>query len=247
MKLDECDGSDYTGSWFFPDYTRFPSGLTGEEEKNLYGAMAARVIRDAFFQEDKRTYSQIRAGYSHAAPMPFVLYSDLYDHRQFARALGNAGFCGLLWSPEVRQSSSQEELIRRVQTVVFPPLSMINAWMVPHPPWKQFDTEKNRRNEFLSGDGLQERVRKYLLLRNRLVPYLYAAFAGCERNGTPPFRPLVMDYPQDERFREADDCYMMGDALLVAPVFYEKDGERAGRKVALPRGKWWTTGKALLT
>ena len=31
VKLEECDGADYTGGWFFPDDTRFPSGLAGEE------------------------------------------------------------------------------------------------------------------------------------------------------------------------------------------------------------------------
>lgn len=243
VKLDECDGSDYTGNWFFPDYTRFPSGLTGEEEKNLYGAMAVRAIWKIFLQEDKRTWSQVRANYSHGAPVPFVLYSDLYDHRQFVRALCNAGFCGLLWSPEVRQSHSEEELIRRIQTVIFSPLSIINAWMVPNPPWKQFNIEKNRNNDLLMDDSLQKKVRKLLLLRNRLVPYLYTAFFRYEKDGTPPFRPVVMDYPQDERFWENDDCYMMGDSLLVAPLMSGAGTEEKGRNVCLPQGRWfefWT-------
>lgn len=237
VKLDECDGSDYTGHWFFPEYARFPSGLTGEEEKNLYGAMAARAIKAAYAREDLRTFSQVRANYSHGAPMPFVLYSDLYDHRQFIRALCNAGFSGLLWSPEVRQSESAQELIRRVQAVVFSPLSMINGWMVPNPPWKQFDIEKNKKGELLADDGLQARVRRLLGMRNRLVPYLYAAFFRYEQDGMPPFRPMVMEYPQDGRFWEADDCYMMGDSLFVAPYF--ADIAQTGREVCLPQGGWY--------
>ncbi len=236
-KLDECDGADYTGHWFFPDYARFPSGLGGEEEKNLYGAMAARAIGEAYRREDRRTFSQVRANYSHGAPLPFVLYSDLYDHRQFVRALCNAGFSGLLWSPEVRQSGSEKELMRRVQTVVFSPLSLINAWMVPNPPWKQFDIDKNRENDLLQDDVLQNRVRRLLGVRNRLVPYLYTSFFRYEQEGTPPFRPMVMDYPQEERFWETDDCYMMGDSLLVAPLL--ADSAQDGRTVCLPQGNWY--------
>lgn len=239
VKLDECDGSDYTGGWFFPDYAKFPSGLTGEQEKNLYGAMITRVLQRSFERQGKRTYSQIRANYSYGAPMPYVLYSDLYDHRQFVRALCNAGFCGLLWSPEVRQCQSGRELICRVQTTVFSPLSLINAWMIPNPPWKQYEIEKNLAGEFLADDCLEKEVRELLELRNRLVPYLYSAFYFYEKEGTPPFRPLVMDFPEDPAVWDIDDSYMMGDSLLVAPLFEGNEPEKAGRNVYLPEGKWY--------
>ena len=40
----------------------------------------------------------------------------------YIRALVNSGFSGLLWCPEVRQAESVEDLIRRLQSVVFSPL-----------------------------------------------------------------------------------------------------------------------------
>ena len=226
VKLDECDGSDYTGNWFFPDYTKFPSGLCGEEEKNLYGALVMRTIQKSFLHRNRRTYSQIRANYSYAASMPYVLYSDLYDHKQFIRALCNAGFSGLLWAPEVRQCASGKELLRRIQTVVFSPLSLINAWMIPNPPWKQYEEE-----------DILNKVRKLLKLRNQLIPYLYTAFFEYEKYGTPPFRPMVMDFPGEKELWEVDDCYMMGNSLLVAPIC--ADSGEAGRNVYLPEGKWY--------
>ena len=248
VKLDECDGSDYTGGWFYPDYSQFPSGLSGQEEKNLYGAMVIRAIQAAFERQNKRTWSQVRANYSHAAPMPYVLYSDLYDHEVFVRGVVNAGMAGLLWTPEVRQCTSAEELLRRVQAVVFSPMSQINAWMIPNPPWKQYEIEKNLKNELLEDDTLQDKVRSLFGLRNQLVPYLYSAYYFYEKDGTPVFRPLVLDYPDDENVWNADDCYMMGDAFLVAPVIAPKEGERdpGGRSVYLPAGIWydfWTEQK----
>lgn len=77
----------------------------------MYGALVMRAIQKSFLHKNRRTYSQIRANYSYAAPMPYVLYSDLYDHKQFIRALCNAGFSGLLWAPEVRQCASGKELL----------------------------------------------------------------------------------------------------------------------------------------
>ena len=251
VKLDECDGSDYTGGWFFPEYAQFPSGLTGDEEKNLYGAMVIRAIQAAFKKQNKRTWSQARANYSYGAPMPYVLYSDLYDHRVFVRGVVNAGISGLLWTPEVRQCDSADELVRRIQATVFSPMSQINAWSFPNPPWKQFLRDKNRCDELLDEEEmqkLQDRVRKMLKVRNQLVPYLYSAYYLYEKEGTPAFRPLVLDFPGDENIWEMDDCYMMGDALLVAPVIAPKAGEKdpGGREVYLPAGNWydfWTEEK----
>ena len=36
-KLDECDNSDYTGFWSFPEISRFPSGLDGEQAHSRFG------------------------------------------------------------------------------------------------------------------------------------------------------------------------------------------------------------------
>jgi alpha-glucosidase len=82
--------------------------------------------------------------------------------------------------------------------------------------------------------------RKMLKLRQRLLPYLYSLFEECHRTGAPILRPLLFDYPEDETTYTADDEFLLGDALLVAPI------TRPGiehRHVYLPRGCWfhyWT-------
>jgi len=235
FKLDECDNSDYTNGWSFPDFAQFPSGLDGEQMHQVFGLRYQDAILRQFQERRKPTYNLVRSSGALAAPYPFVLYSDLYGHREFVRALVNAGFSGLLWCPEVRDAASEEDLIRRLQTVVFAPMAMVNAWYIKNPPWKQIDQKKNNANELSAGwQALEQRCKSIIEWRMRLVPYLRGAFAEYELNGTPPFRALIMDHPDDPSLLTVDDEYMMGDRLLVAPLFAGEDS----RKVVLPKGEW---------
>ena len=134
FKLDECDNSDFTGGWSFPEASQFPSGVDGEQMHSLFGLRYQSALWQQFQQRKQPTYSLVRSSGALASPYPFVLYSDLYNHRQFVRALVNSGFSGLLWCPEVRDAKNEEDLLRRLQTVVFSPLAMINGWYIPNPP-----------------------------------------------------------------------------------------------------------------
>jgi alpha-D-xyloside xylohydrolase len=240
FKLDECDNSDFTGGWSFPEFSQFPSGIDGEQMHSVFGLRYQQAILDQYKQRGIETYCLVRSSGALAAPYPFVLYSDLYDHRQFIRGVLNAGFSGLLWCPEVRDASSEEDLIRRLQSVVFSPLAMINAWYIVNPPWKQIDRTKNNANQLADNwQALEARCREIIGWRMQIVPYLRAAFAKYAADGTPPFRALPLDWPGDTSLAQVDDEYMIGDRLLVAPLFA---GEPS-RKVALPEGTWhdfWT-------
>ncbi|MGB0073672.1 MAG: hypothetical protein WBE56_02935 [Terracidiphilus sp.] len=66
------------------------------------------------------------------------------------------------------------------------------------------------------------------------MPYLIAAFQRYSTDGAPPFRALVLDAPNDKRLYSVDDQYMIGDRMMVAPLFA---GEPS-RKVVLPEGGW---------
>ena len=239
FKLDECDGSDFTEGWSWPDFARFPSGLDGEQMHAAFGLGYQHAILDAFRKRNLPTLGLVRSSGALAAPYPFVLYSDLYDHRQFIRALLNAGFGGLLWCPEVRDAVSEEDLLRRLQSVVFSPLAMVNAWYIRNPPWKQIDRERNNADDFSpQWQTLEARCRETLGWRMSLVAYLSSAFAQYAADGTPAFRALVLDFP-DASLHTVDDQYVVGDRLLVAPMFA---GE-PGRAVVLPAGDWhdfWT-------
>jgi alpha-D-xyloside xylohydrolase len=240
FKLDECDNSDYTHNWSFPECSVFPSGADGEQMHSVFGLRYQMAIWDAFRKRGRETYGLVRSSGALAAPYPFVLYSDLYDHRDYIRALANSGFSGLLWCPEVRQADNAEDLIRRLQSVVFSPLAQVDCWYMKNPPWKQTNRALNNADRYFDDwQQLEDRCREIIGWRMQLVPYLTAAFQRYADDGTPPFRALVLDSPGDKRLHKVDDQYLVGDRMMVAPLFA---GEKS-RKVVFPEGNWhdfWT-------
>lgn len=235
FKLDECDNSDFTGGWSFPECSAFPSGVDGEQMHNLFGLRYQMALWNEFRKRNQPTCNLVRSSGALAAPYPFVLYSDLYVHRDFIRALVNSGFSGLLWCPEVRDAVNEEDLVRRLQSVVFSPLAMVNGWYIKNPPWKQLNRQLNNRDQLLEGwEKLEDRCREIIGWRMQLVPYLKAAFQRYAEDGTPPFRALALDAPQDKQLHRVDDQYMIGDRMMVAPLFA---GEPS-RRVVLPAEIW---------
>ena len=228
FKLDECDSSDNTGSWSFPLSAWFPSGMDGEQYHSLFGTLYAQVLMEAL--GENKTLSEIRNMGALAASYPFVLYSDLYDHKDFIRGVTTAPFSGLLWSPEVRHAGSKEELIRRLQVVVFSIQCLINAWYCPDVPWRELNCEAE--------------VKELLQLRVKLMPKLLEAFRLYKETGKPPVRALVMDWTEDPEVWNMDDEYMFCEDLLVAPI---AAGCGDTRKVYLPTGEWedYFTGEAI--
>lgn len=63
-------------------------------------------------------------------------------------------------------------------------------------------------------------VRKFTRLKCRLMPYLYGAAVEAHKHGTPMMRPMMLEFPDDPACDTLDRQYMMGESLLVAPVFH---------------------------
>lgn len=74
--------------------------------------------------------------------------------------------------------------------------------------------------------------------RERLLPYFVTLAHLAQRTGAPYVRPLWWHRFQDRGLRECDDAFLLGDALLVAPVL---DAGARSRRVRLPRGCWYDT------
>lgn len=242
-KMDENDGFD---SWLWPDVATFPSGIAAEQLRTLYGSLMQYATTKMYRAQNIRTYGQVRAANAGTNSYPYVLYNDYYDHKGFITALINSSFIGVLWTPEVRSSSTSEEWLRRMQTVCFSPIAQLNAWADGTKPWTFPDVEKE--------------IKEISLLRIQLIPYLYSTFADYAFYGTPPVRAMNLEegyaveaeteqgkldatenpYAMAIR-REVKDQFMVGENILVAPLF---TGQKE-RKVVLPKGKWFDfyTGK----
>lgn len=71
-------------------------------------------------------------------------------------------------------------------------------------------------------------------LKCRLMPYLYARAIEAHEEGVPVLRPMVFEFTSDPAVRYLDAQYMLGEALLVAPILQE-DG---CCQYYLPKGCW---------
>lgn len=79
-----------------------------------------------------------------------------------------------------------------------------------------------------------EVLAKFVKCKCALMPYLYAQAVRAHEEGRPMLRPMILDFPQDRSCETLDKQYMLGDSLLVAPIFKES-GEV---EYYLPKGKW---------
>ncbi len=77
-------------------------------------------------------------------------------------------------------------------------------------------------------------LRLFTKLKCRLMPYLWSAALQAHREGVPMMRAMVLEFPGDPGCEALDRQYMLGDSLLVAPVFTE-DGTV---DYYLPAGRW---------
>jgi alpha-D-xyloside xylohydrolase len=239
-KIDEVDGYD---RYLWPDVTTFPSGHSAEQMRQTYGLLVQKQSAELFRERNSRTYGLVRASNGGGVSFPYVIYNDYYKHEDFITALINSGFAGVLWTPEARASKTGEEWLRRMQSVVFSPMAMINAWSSGTKPW--------------SFPEVAEEVKEMAVLRMQMMPYWYSEFAKYHFEGTPPFRAMDLEEgfrqeqnaltladaevnleenPYAEAVRkEVKDQYMAGEYLLVAPMFTGQ----TYRNVILPKGNWY--------
>jgi len=239
FKLDECDAANYElahREWSFPDIAKFPSGVDGEQMRQLFGLLYQKTMLGLYRKNNMRTMFDVRASHLFAAPYTTALYSDMYSHADFVRMIVNSGFSGVNWSPELRETSNDADLIRRMQTITMSAHMVVNCWYLNLPPWLQYNIEKNSKNELLPNHkDLEQKAKKLIELRMSLLPYLYSAFAKYHFEGTPPFRAMVIDYPDDKNVWKMDDQYMMGESLMCAP-FIDSSSQRT---VYFPEGTWY--------
>ncbi|NCH15753.1 alpha-xylosidase [Cronobacter sakazakii] len=93
---------------------------------------------------------------------------------------------------------------------------------------------KSYRVPWAYDDEACDVVRHFTQLKCRLMPYLYRQSVLAHERGTPVMRAMMLEFPDDPACDYLDRQYMLGDSVLVAPVFSEA-GDVA---FYLPPGRW---------
>ena len=77
-------------------------------------------------------------------------------------------------------------------------------------------------------------VRFFTRLKARLMPYIYKISVNASVTGVPTMRSMVLEFTGDKTCHYLDKQYMLGDSLLVAPIF----NDRGIAEYYLPKGTW---------
>ena len=241
-----CDMNE--PSLFIPQQSTMPGDIVhpggGEPKRhaqihNTYGSLMARATREGLLKlrPEKRPFVITRAGYAGLQRHALQWTGDnssWWEHLWMSMPqLQNLGLSGVAWAGVdiggFFGDSEGELLARWYEFGIFQPFC------------RNHSAKGTRSQEpWTFGEEYEGAIRKMLKLRQRLLPYLYALFEECHRTGAPILRPLLFEHPGDAATYAADDEFLLGDALLVAPI------TRPGiehRHVYLPEGTWfhhWT-------
>ncbi|GAA3369045.1 glycoside hydrolase family 31 protein [Streptomyces sannanensis] len=207
------------------------------EAHNVYGLAMARAGYDGLrrLRPDERPFLFSRSGWAGMQRYGGTWSGDVRTgwpglRASLALVLG-LGLCGVPYSgPDVggfSGSPSPELYLRWLQLGSYLPLFRTHSaiWAGRREPW-----------EF--GPEVLEHARAAMAERERLRPYFVTLSHLARLTGAPYVRPLWWGTPGDRALRDCEDAFLLGDALLVAPVL-ERGADR--RAVRLPRGRWYDT------
>ncbi|MFC6206462.1 glycoside hydrolase family 31 protein [Levilactobacillus tongjiangensis] len=206
---------------------------THKKMHNVYGHNMARATYAGLKEhQGTRPFVITRAAYAGTQKYSTVWTGDnrsMWPHLQMMiPQLCNLGLSGFSFAGTdiggFASDSSAELLTRWIEAAIFSPLLRNHAAMGTRhqEPWS-------------FGEPTLSIYRRYLKLRYRFIPFLYDLFADETQTGLPIMRPLVLNYPADQRVRNLDDEFMVGDSLLVAPIVQKSQTKRL---VYLPAGDW---------
>jgi alpha-D-xyloside xylohydrolase len=99
------------------------------------------------------------------------------------------------------------------------------------------------RVPWLYDDEAVDVVSHFTKLKCSLMPYLYKTSKFASEKGIPVMRSMVLEFSEDPTCSYIDKQYMLGDSLLVAPIF----NDRGEASYYLPQGSWtnYLTGEVI--
>lgn len=245
-KLDEYKGKNLDISSFFAmqdlmsginnnenDYKRFYHTYHGEKVRhdkvhNLYGFNMTRAAGEAFDElcPDKRILMYSRSSYIGMHRYGGIWMGDnlsWWSHILLnIRMLPSLNMCGFLYTGAdlggFGADTTEDMLLRWLEFGIFTPLMRNHSAM------------GTRRQEAYQFEDT-EAFKRIIEIRYGLLPYIYSEYMKAALSDGMYARPLSFIYSEDERAKQVEDQLMIGESIMIAPV-YEQNA--TGRYVYLP-------------
>lgn len=255
IKIFWLDEAEPEYSFYDYDLYRYYAG-TDMQVGNIYPAVYAKTFFDGMQAAgQKNIINLVRCAWAGSQRYGALVWSgDIYSSFDVLRcqlsAGLNMGLAGIPWwttdiggfhggNPE--DKDFQELVVRWFQFATFCPILRMHGDREPHSAPLGCKggglCPSGAANEIWSyGEQVYRILNKYILLREKMKPYISKLMMEAHEKGTPVMRPLFYDFPGDKTCWNTVDEYMFGPSLLVAPVLYAKE---CIRKVYFPEGSRW--------
>ena len=216
------------------DYASFYHEVDGQKVRhdqvhNLYGGSMTRAAGEAFadLRPGQRTLLYSRSSFIGSHRYGGIWLGD--NNSSWAQLLANiqmmpsVQMCGFLYSGAdlcgFSSDTTPDLALRWLEFGLLTPLM------------RNHSAVGTRMQEYYRFPEVLPAVRNMIRLRYALLPYLYSEFMKAALENTSYFRPLAFDYPDDPDAREVEDQLLLGEGLMVAPVYVQN---AHGRHVYLP-------------
>ncbi|MFC7157801.1 alpha-xylosidase [Halomarina halobia] len=213
-----------------PEDAVFANGRTGASMHNYYPFLYNRTVYEAIADVNGSDEALVWGRSAWTGNQRFPMYwggdaqpsfNGMHSALRGGLSVSLTGFP--FWSHDIggfRGTPSTETYIRWVQFGLLSSHSRCHG-TTPREPWA-------------FGEEAVRVFKKFATLRYRLISYLYSYAETACRTGLPVVRPLVLEYTDDPTTYNLDTQYLLGEELLVAPVFRETGDV----DVYLPEGEW---------
>ena len=216
------------------DYASFYHEVDGQKVRhdqvhNLYGGSMTRAAGEAFadLRPGQRTLLYSRSSFIGSHRYGGIWLGD--NNSSWAQLLANiqmmpsVQMCGFLYSGAdlcgFSSDTTPDLALRWLEFGLLTPLM------------RNHSAVGTRMQEYYRFPEVLPAVRNMIRLRYALLPYLYSEFMKAALENTSYFRPLAFDSPDDPDAREVEDQLLLGEGLMVAPVYVQN---AHGRHVYLP-------------
>lgn len=215
------------------DYKSFYHDMDGKtvchnDVHNLYGFNMTKAAAQAFEKEfpNKRILLFSRASYIGMHRYGGIWMGDNFSWWSHIllnlKMLPSLSMCGFLYCGAdiggFNGNATRDLLLRWLSLAVFTPLMRNHS---------AFGTRQQEFYEFEDTDDFKV----FIDFRHKLLPYLYSEFVKASLNDDLLFRPLAFDYPDDELAKTVEDQVLLGEGIMIAPVYTQN---ARGRYVYLP-------------